>query len=101
MDERLEFLIRRVISGSYTPARPCIKDVIDKIEVLWIGTTILSAFYRLKGEKVTYGILDTPFVSGMHVNVTRGHLIQLRKEFPEITKEEVVEAVRKCNVSDL
>lgn len=74
---------------------PPTKEIIAKIEALWVEGSILSAFYRLKGEKVTYGILDTHFISGMHVNITRGHLIRLRKEFPKVTKEEVIEAVKK------
>lgn len=96
MNKRFEFLVREVISGSYVPkGEPPTKEIIAKIEALWIESSALNAFYRLKGEKVTYGILDTPFISGMPVNATRGHLIRLRKEFPKVTKEEVIEAVKK------
>lgn len=67
-----------------------------KIEQLWVGEDLTTlAYYKLKGIRVINGILDINTIkvgpNNVSVSGTASTLMLLRDQYPEITKEEVIE----------
>lgn len=62
----------------------------QKISELWLNSPTEAAYYSLKGYKVQSGVLQTSAWE-----ITAMCLAKIRAKHPEITKEEVIELVRK------
>lgn len=72
----------------------------EKINKLWVGESpAVLAYYRLKGIRVTHGILNvnTVEINGKDLPCcgSREILMDLRVDCPEVTKEEVLNALQQ------
>lgn len=78
-------------TSSYVVRQRC-----EKIDRLWVGESpAVLAYYRLKGIRVTHGILNvnTVEINGKDLlcSGSRETLMDLRVDCPEVTKEEFLE----------
>lgn len=81
----LDFNVRRIVKHSST-----FKVAEQKISEMWLNSSTEAAYYALKGHRVQSRVLQTDAWA-----LTARYLVRIRVEHPEITKEEVIELVRK------
>lgn len=85
----LDFNIRRIVKHSST-----FKVAEQKISEMWLNSSTEAAYYALKGHRVQSRVLHTNAWAAAWAATAR-YLVKIRVEHPEITKEEVIELVRK------
>lgn len=72
----------------------------EKIEALWVGEDPATvAYYKLNGDPIVNGILKVNMIKIRNdwwgTRFTANILIDLRKELPEVTKEELIDMLKE------
>lgn len=81
----LDFNIRKIAEHSRT-----FKVAKQKISKIWLNSSAETAYYTLKGHRIQSKVLQIDAWA-----ITAKCLAKVRAEHPEITKEEVIELIRK------